>query len=84
MSKSKVVELKKPAEISTDPLSELLRNGAQQLIAEAVEAELQSLLSQYTALRDPNGHQLIVRNGYLPERDILTGIGSVTIKVPKV
>ncbi len=84
MSKSKVVELKKPGEIITDPLSELLRNGAQQLIAEAVEAEVQSLLNHYTALRDQNGHQLIVRNGYLPERDILTGIGPVTVKVPKI
>ena len=84
MGKNKVIALKKPGELSEDPLTELLRNGAQQLIAGAVEAELQELLSQYTTLKDEKGHQQIVRNGYLPEREILTGIGAVRVKVPKI
>ncbi len=84
MSKDKVIALKKPGEISEDPLTELLRKGARQLITEAVEAELQDLLQQYADLRNEQGHKQIVRNGYLPEREIQTGIGPVTVKVPKI
>ena len=67
-----------------DALTELLRHGAKDLIAQAVEAELQALLSQYEGLRLPNGQKAVVRNGYLPERTLQTGIGSVEIEVPKV
>lgn len=84
MSKNKIIALKKPGEISEDPLTELLRTGAKKLIADAVEAELQQLLSQYADLRSGLGHQQVVRNGYLPEREIQTGIGPVKIRVPKV
>ena len=84
MSKNKIITLKKPGEISEDPLTELLRTGARKLIAEAVEAELQQLLSQYGDLRNGQGHKQVVRNGYLPEREIQTGIGSVKIRVPKI
>jgi len=84
MSKNKIIALKKPGEISEDPLTELLRTGARKLIAEAVEAELQQLLSQYGDLRNGQGHKQVVRNGYLPEREIQTGIGSVKIRVPKI
>lgn len=84
MSKDKVIELKKPDEISADPLTELLRAGARQLIAEAVEAELQEFLAQFTHLRTEQGHRQVVRNGYLPERDIQTGLGPVPVRVPKV
>ncbi len=57
MIKNKVIEFKKPGEISEDPLTELLRVGAKQLIADAVEIELQDLLSQYAAQRDEQGRR---------------------------
>ena len=84
MINSKVITLKKPGEFVEDPLTELLRTGARQLIANAVEAELQNLLEQYADLRNEKGHMQVVRNGYLPEREILTGLGPVKVKVPKV
>lgn len=84
MNKNKIIALKKPGEFSEDPLTELLRHGARQLIAEAVEAELQDLLQHYADLKNDQGHRQIVRNGYLPEREILTGIGPVNVKVPKI
>jgi len=84
MSKNKIIELKKPAEFTTDSLTELLRNGAHQLIVDAVEAELHDLLNQYSDMKDQHGHRQIVRNGYLPEREIQTGIGPITVKVPKI
>lgn len=84
MNNIKILELKKPAEISADPLTELLRNGARKLISEAVEAELQELLAQYSEFRNEQGHHLVVRNGYLPEREIQTGIGLVKVNIPKI
>lgn len=67
-----------------DTLTELLRQGARGLIEQAVETELQVLLEQYANVTDLTGRQAIVRNGYLPERDILTGLGPVTVRLPKV
>lgn len=84
MINSKVITLKKPGEFVEDPLTELLRAGARQLIADAVEVELQNLLEHYADLRNENGHMQVVRNGYLPEREILTGLGPVKVKAPKV
>jgi len=84
MSKSKVIAFKKPGEISEDPLTELLRAGARQLIANAVEAELFGYLQQFAAIKDEKGRQQVVRNGHLPEREIQTGIGPVAVRVPKV
>lgn len=68
----------------TDPLSELLRTGAQQLIRQAVEAELTEFLGAYSERKMLTGKPAVVRNGHLPERAIQTGIGPVTVKVPKV
>ena len=67
-----------------DTLTELLRQGARGLIEQAVETELQVLLEQYANVTDLTGRQAVVRNGYLPERDILTGLGPVTVRLPKV
>jgi len=77
-------EVLTPVEKITDPLTELLRNGARDLIRQAVEAELVSMLSAYEDLKLIDGRKAVVRNGYLPERIIQTGIGDVPIKVPKV
>ena len=82
MNNSNVIELKPPS-LNQDPLTEMLRKGARDLIAKAVNAELEALLAQYSGdLVD--GKQRIVRNGYLPERTIQTGIGDVEVKIPKV
>jgi len=68
----------------TDSLTKMLRVGAHKLIEQAIEAELQELLSQYAGQRTDSGHAAVVRNGYLPARAIQTGIGPVTVQVPKV
>jgi putative transposase len=67
-----------------DPLTDLLRSGARALIQQAVEAELQAFLGDYAKVTDLRGRQTVVRNGYLPEREIVTGLGNVAVKVPKV
>jgi putative transposase len=83
MSKSTVIELS-GRDGSRDPLTEMLRVGAQQLVQQAVEAELQDLLAQYAQLRTEAGTAGVVRNGYLPERDLQTSLGPVAVKIPKV
>ena len=82
MKKDTVVSLRKPA-AESDPLSSLLREGARALLHDAVEAELATYLSGYEGERDAAGRRCIVRNGYLPERTLLTGLGEVPIRVPK-
>ena len=83
MSKSNVVELAGRDPI-TDPVTELLRAGAKQLIYQAVEAELQELLAAHSGRRQKDGTAGVVRNGYLSERELQTGLGPVTVKIPKV
>lgn len=67
-----------------DPLTEVLRQGAKELIRNAVEAELSEMLSSYSEVRLLDGRPAVVRNGYLPAREIQTGIGEVEVQVPKV
>ena len=83
MNENTVVRLAKPGS-SSDGLSELLRKGAVRLIEQAVAAELEEFLELYRERRDERGRCAVVRNGYQPERAVLTGIGPVTVKVPKV
>jgi putative transposase len=82
MKDDNVISLEKPVE-NEDSLAGMLRQGAQELIRKAVQAELDVFLSQYEDLTDAEGRKSVVRNGYLPEREIMTGIGEVAIKVPR-
>ena len=83
MSKNNVIELE-GREAGIDPLSELLLIGAQKLIFQAVQAELTECLEGHADRRTEDGHAGVVRNGYLPERELQTALGPVTVKIPKV
>ncbi len=83
MRKNNVIELA-GREVGSDPLTELLRAGAQRLIQQAVETELLELLGEHSERRTEDGKAGVVRNGYLPERKLQTGIGPVTVQIPKV
>jgi len=61
-----------------------LRNGARALLTQAVEAEVVALLGSHADKLTDDGRQRLVRHGYLPERDIMTGIGAVTVRCPRV
>jgi putative transposase len=67
-----------------DALTEVLRRGAGELLQQAVEAEVAELIAHFKALQDEHGRQRVVRNGYLPERTIQTGIGEVPVRAPRV
>ncbi len=83
MKQNKIISFEKP-EQSIDPLQELIRNGARQLIQTAVESELSELLYRNCDKVSDSGHAGVVRNGYLPERELQTGIGPVKVRIPKV
>jgi len=67
-----------------DPLTEILRNGARALLAQAVEAEVAAFLDKHGDLKTEDGLQRIVRHGHLPEREVMTGIGPVGVRQPRV
>ena len=81
MSNHTIISFSDPA--FHDHLTDLLRGGARCLLAQAIEDELALFLAGYSDLTLQQGHQAVVRNGYQPERSILTGIGAVTVKMPK-
>lgn len=83
MGKDSVVSLPSRG-IDGDPLTELIRTGARQLIQRAVEAELLSFMKEFEGRVLCDGRAAVVRNGYQPEREIQTGIGPVSVKMPKV
>ncbi len=82
MNETNVTKLKQPDEF-TDHLTDILRVGAQKLIAQAVEAELASFLADHAHLKTQDGRQRVVRHGYLPDRKVQTGIGSVSVRKPR-
>jgi putative transposase len=69
---------------SRDVLTEVLREGAQQMLTTAIEAEVTEWIESHRHLQDCRGRRQVVRNGYLPERSITTGIGPVQIRQPRV
>jgi transposase-like protein len=67
-----------------DPLTEVLRCGARVLLAQAVEAEVAAFLDNHAEERTEDGRRRVVRHGHLPEREIMTGIGPIAVRAPRV
>jgi transposase-like protein len=84
MSDDTIATLPDPSGFSPDPLTGLIRDGARKLIEQAIEAELATLLSAFADHKLEDGRARLVRHGHLPEREILTGVGPVAVKVPRV
>lgn len=83
MSNDNVTKLIQPGAFD-DPLTEILRNGARALLAQAVEAEVAEFLARYADLKTEDGRARVVRHGHLPEREVMTGIGPVAVRQPRV
>ena len=84
MAKSTVVPFELPSEFSPDPLTEVIQNGAKALLRTAIQAEVSSFIAEHAHLLDEEGRQRLVRHGFLPEREVMTGIGTVPVQVPRV
>ena len=83
MTETNVFQLSQPGTFA-DPLTEVLREGAKALLTQAVEAEVAALLRRHADELIDDGHQRLVRHGHLPERKIVTGIGPVAVRCPRV
>ena len=81
MREDKTIPFVSPA--FRDELSDLVRAGAQRIIRQAVEAELNAFLEEHAGEQDAQGRRAVVRNGYLPSREVLTGVGPVEVQVPR-
>lgn len=65
-------------------LDEIVRDGARQMLAAALQAEVAAYVDQFADQVDENGHRLVVRNGYHQQRDVVTSAGAVTVQAPRV
>jgi transposase-like protein len=81
--KDTVVRLIQPGAFD-DQLTEVLRNGARALLAQAVEAEVAGFLDKHAECKTGDGRARVVRHGHLPEREVMTGIGPVPVRQPRV
>ena len=73
-----------PSSAAKDVLTEILREGAQTLLVQAIEAEVADWIDRHAHLTDDKGHRLVVRNGYKPSRELLTGAGRLEVEQPQV
>jgi putative transposase len=73
-----------PLPASQDVLTQILRHGAQKMLGQAIEAEVQEWIEQRSSCRDERGRQQVVRNGFMPERSLLTGLGEILVQQPRV
>lgn len=83
MNKSTQAELRNLQEMELS-LEALIRRGARDLIQRAIEVELTEMLAGSENVTTVGGQRVVVRNGYLPEREVLTAVGPVAVRVPKV
>ncbi len=84
MDESNVIALETPGAGSKDALTEVLRQGACRMLAQAIEAEVEAFVASHDQMRDEEGRRVVIRNGYLPERTIQSGIGDIAVKAPRV
>ena len=82
MDETNVIPLVQPEQFH-DALTEVLRDGAQRLLAAAIEAEVEAHLAAYKDMKLPDGRQRIVKHGLQRERKVQTGIGAIKVKVPR-
>ena len=69
---------------SRDVLTQILRNGACQMLTQAVENEVAEYLAEHAGERDSSGHRRVVRNGHAEPRQLMTGVGPIDIKRPRI
>ena len=79
-----MVPLQQPSDFSPDTLTEVIQAGARELLRTAVQAEVSAFISEHRHLVDEKGRKRLVRHGFLPEREVMTGIGKVQVQVPRV
>jgi putative transposase len=69
---------------STALIDDIVREGARRMLAEALQAEVDAHIEQFSAERDERGRRLVVRNGSHQPRDVLTSAGAVEVTAPRI
>jgi putative transposase len=73
-----------PVPQSRDVMTEILRAGAQKMLAQMIQQEVDDWLAERANLQDEQGRRQVVRNGFLPKREIVTGVGPIEVQQPRV
>jgi len=84
MAESTNAAIEFPALAACDVLSDVLRHGAQQMLATAIEAEVAEWIDGRAHLTDEGGRRQVVRNGYHHKRKLTTGLGQLEVEQPRV
>jgi putative transposase len=84
MAESTTASLEYPESTAKDVMTDILRTGAQRMLAQAIQEEVVEWIEQRAELHDAQGRHQVVRNGYLPKRTITTGVGPVEVEQPRV
>ncbi len=84
MNNDTTTSLQMPEDATKDVLAEILRDGARKMLGQAIEAEAAGYIAAHAHEHDADGHRLVVRNGYAPERELQTGLGALAVKQPRV
>ena len=85
MSEENIVDLKRQAQaVNRSDLDNLLAKGARKMLQQAIENEVAEYIENHRSERDSDGHQLVVRNGRSREREIITGMGPISVSQPRV
>ena len=85
MKEDKVLSLEGPAEVDAkSPLEELIAEGARKMLQAAIEQEIEDYLQAHRGRQAAEGRASVVRNGHLPERQLLTGLGPLPVCQPRL
>ena len=84
MKNDTTTPLQNPEGSTKDVLTEILREGAREMLGNAIEVEVADYIAAHAHERDADGHRLVVRNGHASERELQTGLGALTVKQPRV
>ncbi len=84
MKNDTATPLQIPEASTQDVLTEILRDGAREMLGKAIEAEVTDYIAAHAHERDVDGHRLVVRNGHATERELQTGLGAIPVKQPRV
>ena len=84
MRESTIDRVVVPVPQSRDVMTEILRVGAQKMLTQMIQQEVDDWLKEHEYLQDEQGRRQVVRNGFLPKRKITTGVGQVDVQQPRV
>jgi putative transposase len=85
VKEDKVLSLEGPAEVDAkSPLEQLIAEGARKMLQAAIEQEVEAYLRSHQSWHTADGRATVVRNGHLPERQLVTGVGPIPVRQPRI